>query len=474
MPAPGTRSPPSGSSPMAGPGARRDHRAIDPEPGVPARGATTAASTAPPPVPEPPPQPRTGGRGPAWRVPRTARRLRRRQDDRILGGVAAGLSARIGIDVTVVRVALVLFGLTSGVGVAAYLVAWLLVPEEGQTRAMGARAVADRRGLALAAALLPVVLVALVVGSAAGAPWLDSVAWPAYVSAAGLILVWRNGSPPERATLRRLVAPLSRLGAPGRSRRGWAVRLAGGVLLAAGGVGALMATRRGSSFVPLVGVALVAAGVVVVFGPWWLDLGRQLVAERQARARAEERADMAARVHDSVLQTLAMIQTRADQPQQVVRLARAQERELRSWLFDGRPPGADTEVDATLARALARLQRDVEDAHGVPVEAVVVGDCPLTGDLRALVAAGREAAVNAAKWSGAPVVSVFAEVEPAAVSLFVRDRGVGFDPAAVGPTHRGLAESVHGRLRRHGGTAEVRSAPGAGTEVRLRMPTGGR
>jgi signal transduction histidine kinase len=206
----------------------------------------------------------------------------------------------------------------------------------------------------------------------------------------------------------------------------------------------------------------------VAFGPWWLRIARDLVVERQARARAEERADMAARLHDSVLQTLALIQRRADDPQRVVQLARAQERELRSWLFDGRAPGS---LDVTtLADGVGLIQQEVEAQYGIAVEAVTVGDCELDDDLGALLAAAREATVNAAKWSRADVVSLFTEVEPAAVSLFVRDRGKGFDPAAVPGDRKGLAESIHGRMARRGGSATVRSVPGEGTEVSLTMP----
>ena len=174
-----------------------------------------------------------------------------------------------------------------------------------------------------------------------------------------------------------------------------------------------------------------------LLGPWWLGIARDLVEERRARIRAEERADMAARVHDSVLQTLAMIQRRADQPQQVIQLARAQERELRSWLFDGRAPGSLDGEDMTLAAGVRRIQQEVEAQHGVTVEAVTVGDCELDDDLGALLAAAREATVNAAKWSGADVVSLFAEVEPGEVSLFVRDRGRGSTPARCPQTGRG-------------------------------------
>jgi signal transduction histidine kinase len=180
---------------------------------------------------------------------------------------------------------------------------------------------------------------------------------------------------------------------------------------------------------------------------------------------------MAARVHDSVLQTLALIQKSSANPQRVVQLARAQERELRSWLFDGRRPGSFGEEEAsTLAAGVQLIEHEVETTHGIAVEAVTVGDCPLSDELRALLAAGKEAAVNAAKWSGAPVVSLFAEVEPDKVTLFVRDRGQGFDPTEIPADRRGIAESIRARMSRAGGGATVRSTPGTGTEVELSMP----
>ena len=215
---------------------------------------------------------------------------------------------------------------------------------------------------------------------------------------------------------------------------------------------------------------LLLAAIVLVLGPWWLRIARDLVVERQARARAEERADMAARVHDSVLQTLALIQRRASDPQQVIQLARAQERELRSWLFDVRAPGALDQEGMTFADGVRLIEQEVEAQHGVAVDAVTVGDCELDDDLRALLAAGREATVNAVKWSGADVVLVFAEVEPDEVSLFVRDRGRGFDPDSVPPDRKGVTESIRGRMARRGGSAVIRSTRGEGTEVSLTMP----
>jgi signal transduction histidine kinase len=412
-----------------------------------------------------------------WGAPARPRRhrhrehasLRRRCDDRLLGGIAGALAARTGRDVTLVRVGLVIAGLFSGFGVAAYVVVWLLVPVEDEDESIGMRALHDRRGLTLAAAVVPGLVAVLLVASAVRAGWLGTLAWPLSISAAGLVLVWRNGSDAERGLLRRAATPLVQVGTGfGRSWTGLLWRIALGAVLAAGGAAAV---TGGHHYAPLRlgGVALILAAFVVVFGPWWLNVARELVVERQARLRAEERADLAARVHDSVLQTLALIQRHSAEPQRVAQLARAQERELRSWLFEGEPPGSFGDGQRTVAAAVRHLQGDIEAAHGTPVEAVVVGDCPLTENLGPLLAAGREATVNAAKWSGAPVISLFVEVEEGKVSLFVRDRGRGFDPLAVAPDRRGITQSITGRMARAGGQATIRSAPGGGTEVELTM-----
>jgi signal transduction histidine kinase len=358
--------------------------------------------------------------------------------------------------------------LASGFGAAAYVVAWLLVPAAGEDRSIGSRALNDRRGLALAAGVASLLALILLVAAALRASWAGTFSWPLIISVSGLTLIWRNAPATEQEILRRLVQPV--LGVAGGATPARSLlRIGLAVALLAGGLAVLVAGHPELALLrPLGGLALVIAGFVVVLGPWWLRIARDLVTERQARARAEERADMAARVHDSVLQTLALIQRRATDPQQVVQLARAQERELRSWLFGGRPPGQARRA-TTLAEGVRLIQQEVEAQHGVPVEAVVVGDCELDGALEALLAAGREAAVNAAKWSGAPVVSLFAEVEPARVSLFVRDRGRGFDLEAVPADRKGVTESIRARMARHGGTAVIRSTPGEGTEVSLSL-----
>ena len=402
--------------------------------------------------------------------------LRRSREDRLLGGVAAGLAARTGVDVTVIRLVFVLAALVS-VGAAAYVLAWLFIPMADEDGTIAGRAMTDRRGIALAAALGSLLIVVFVLASVVGASWIGNLSWPLAISVAGLALIWRNAPEDEQETIRRLTEPLlggagTRLGMAGPGKRSATVaRAALAGLLLIGGLALLLIGHDGAELLrPLGGVILVASAIMVLLGPWWLRIARDLVVERQARARAEERADMASRVHDSVLQTLALIQRNANQPQEVTKLARAQERELRSWLFDGRAPGSVRGAAVTVASGVRLIQQEVEAAYGVAVEAITVGDCELDDNLDAVLAAAREATVNAAKWSGAQVVSLFAEVEPAEVSLFVRDRGCGLDPAAVPGDRKGLAESVRARVTRRGGSATVRSVPGEGTEVSLHMP----
>jgi signal transduction histidine kinase len=203
-----------------------------------------------------------------------------------------------------------------------------------------------------------------------------------------------------------------------------------------------------------------------VSGPWWLQMARDLTAERSARIREQERAEVAAHVHDSVLHTLTLIQRHVDDPREVARLARSQERELRGWLYR---PAAGSAGSALLAATLEAAAAEVEDAHGVAIEVVVVGDCPLDERLVAVRDAAREAMVNAAKYAQGAPISLYAEVEPQQVTVFVRDRGPGFDPDAVPEDRLGLRQSVVGRMARHGGRAVVTSAAGEGTEVQLEM-----
>jgi signal transduction histidine kinase len=246
----------------------------------------------------------------------------------------------------------------------------------------------------------------------------------------------------------------------------WA--LAGGVVLAAGGVVLLLATtgQLAAARNGFAATLVILTGVVLVTAPIWRRLLDSRAEERSARVRSEERAAVAAHLHDSVLQTLALIQRHADEPQSVSRLARSQERELRAWLYDPKV----VREGGTWAGLVAGMVAEVESDHALIVDPVVVGDAPMDDALAALGAATREALVNAAKHSGATAADLYTEVGPERVSVFVRDRGKGFDPATVPDDRRGLRDSVSGRLTRLGGTAEIRSAPGEGTEVELVLP----
>jgi signal transduction histidine kinase len=244
-----------------------------------------------------------------------------------------------------------------------------------------------------------------------------------------------------------------------------------GVLLGAGllflwATGSLEAAGRVALAALVVAIAL-----MLISAPFWLSMVRRLGAERVARARSEERSEVAAHLHDSVLQTLALIQKRSDDPEQVARLARRQERELREWLADDRP----TRPDERLADALRAAAAEIEDSHGSPVEAIVVGDMALDERTGALVGAAREALTNAAKFAsaGGPV-RLYAEIEDGDARVFIDDRGPGFDPEAIPDDRRGVRESIIGRMKRYGGRAEIRSREGSGTEVELTLERGRR
>jgi signal transduction histidine kinase len=317
----------------------------------------------------------------------------------------------------------------------------------------------------------PVVAVAMVVLGAllllrqSGFWFDDAVVWPVAVSAIGLYVIWRQAATAPAADRGR--ALLARLVGAGGARAG--ARLGVGVLLVAAGVGlflaandALDAARQG-----LLAMGGVIFGLTLVFLPWWARLAHDLGEERRARIRSQARAELAAHLHDSVLQTLALIQRNAADARAVSALARQQERELRSWLYAPRPSRA---ADERLADALQSAGEEVEDRYGVTVETVTVGDCPLDDRLSAVVAAAREALTNAARHSGADTVALYGEVEDGRITVFVRDRGQGFDEASVPSDRRGIADSIVGRMASHGGRATVRAQPGEGTEVELVMP----
>jgi phage shock protein PspC (stress-responsive transcriptional regulator)/signal transduction histidine kinase len=401
--------------------------------------------------------------------------LVRRRDERIVAGVCAGVARWLGVDPIVVRLAACILALANGAGLLLYVVAWVVLPDEpaaGEPAATGASP-GTKRSSELALAVGCITLGALLL-----VRWItpsffpDHIVWPAAVAATGIGLVLARAGDSDRARWREAATRLP--GNPVEAFRGgwmvWVRVLVGAGLLIAG-IGFFLASNDALAAVGNIGIAVLATilGGALLFSPWVARLVRQLGEERRERIRNEERADMAAHLHDSVLQTLALIQRHADAPQQARTLARRQERELRAWLYDGRRSSAE-DAPGTLATALDGVADEVEADHGVAVDVVVVGDCPVDDHVQALVAAVREAVLNAARHSGADEVSVYAEVlGDSRIEAFVRDRGRGFDPAAVNGDRRGITHSIVRRMARHGGRAHINSEPGEGTEVTFEL-----
>ncbi|HEY8093249.1 MAG TPA: PspC domain-containing protein [Acidimicrobiales bacterium] len=381
-------------------------------------------------------------------------RFPRSRSDRLVAGVAAGLARRLEADPSVVRMAFVLLGLAGGVGVILYAVAWLLSDPE---RDDPAPAVRPERSLAVASLTAAALLALRAVGLWPG----DALMIPATVVAAGSVLVWHD----HRSTTGARIGadPFERL----MSGRISVLRVAGGLLLTGAGLVTLAAAGNlGSVPRSAAALGLAMAGVAVVLGPYAGRLLTDLRSAERERIRTEERAEMAAQLHDSVLQTLALMQRAATEPRRMVLLARRQERELRSWLYGGRI----TTGDRTLAEQAEALAAEIELDHDLPVELVVVGDHPMDAAAAALLGAVREAAVNAAKHGGVDEVAIYVEVSDGSLVAFVRDKGRGFDPEGVPPDRHGIEASIRARLDRSGGRSRLETAPGAGTEWELEVP----
>jgi signal transduction histidine kinase/phage shock protein PspC (stress-responsive transcriptional regulator) len=405
-----------------------------------------------------------------------ARRCVRRTDGKMLGGVAAGLADHLGLQPLHVRLAFIALTIIGGFGLPLYAALWVFLPQESAVKGVaGPAGWAERKNFSsgprrrrredtgqLVAVGVLAAGVLLLFQQWVGIP--ANVFWPIVLGGVGLALLWRQADEAQRA--RRGDSERVRwfgllTGSGGMSTL---VRSAFGVVLVIGAAVLLLASSGRISAIGevLAAVAVGLLGVGLIVGPWVWRLAGDLTEERQERIRSQERADMAAHLHDSVLQTLALIQKQANDPKAVSRLARSQERELREWLY-----GSSADVDATLRSELKKAAAEVEDLHGVPVEVVAVGDAPLDDALTAVVRAAREAMTNAAKHSGAPKIDVFVEVESERIEVFVRDRGMGFDPGAVAEDRLGVRRSIYERMERHGGKADIRSSPGEGTEVKL-------
>jgi signal transduction histidine kinase/phage shock protein PspC (stress-responsive transcriptional regulator) len=378
--------------------------------------------------------------------------LRRSVLDRLVTGTAGGLAERLRVDPIVVRLGFVLLSLAGGLGLFLYGLGFVVSsePEPDAAAPDGPRRI---RTVAIGAIVLGGLLVLRDLGVWFG----DPIVVPATVAVLGSSVLGGRGAPGRRPAERRLDTVIRVL----RAVVGFGMVGVGTIwLVAAAGP---FTISFGSIVLAAAAVAALALGV----GPFVLRTIRQAAGERRERIRSEERAAVAAHLHDSVLQTLALIQ-RSDPSPQVATLARRQERELRSWLY-GRRIGLS---HGRLGEALEAMAARVEEHHAVTVDVVAVGDCPMDDRLVAMVDACGEAALNAARHSGDTAVSVFVEVGPDRVEAFVRDRGRGFSPQDVGDDRHGIAHSIRARIDRAGGTTAISSRPGDGTEVHLWIPRG--
>ncbi|WP_204059352.1 ATP-binding protein [Microbispora corallina] len=384
-------------------------------------------------------------------APEAYPRLVRPVSGRVVAGVAQGAAAQLRLDPVVLRLAFVLLTAVDGLGFVAYAALWMFTPkEEAKGREPG-----REWGQLAAYGVLWLALAAF--GWMTGAGSGGFGAWPIALGGIGALILWQQADPGRR---QRWMS-----GAVKQVSTTWVRTGIGALLVAVGAIGFLAASGElAKARTGLVFTAVVVGGMLMIAAPWLASLVKELQRERTERIRQEERAEVAAHVHDSVLHTLTLIQRNAHDSREVTRLARSQERELRNWLYQ---PKQD--ADATLAAAVRRVAAEEEDAHGVPIEIVCVGDCALDEGLAALLHAARQAMVNAAKYSGAPVISVYAEVESDEVTVFVRDRGKGFVLDDIPEDRMGIRQSIIGRMERNGGSARVRTEPGDGTEVMLTM-----
>jgi len=387
----------------------------------------------------------------------------------MVAGVASGIAAHTGVSVVRVRVAFVLLLGLSGFGLLLYAAFWAVLPPapvpsaDPPKRDFGQMLPFVAIGLGV---LLTQVLVFGSLGIAGTAGWLVAII------AVGAGIIWHQSDPERRRQWSETLPQVPWLGAvvDESDRRSFLLRfIGGGVLVAVGIIGVVAVYAPSGDFGAVLNGVIFAlvglAGVAVVAAPALWRTYNQLRAEREGRIREQERAEVAAMVHDQVLHTLALIQRNAADVKVVQRLARGQERSLRNWLY--KPAASPTE---RFAAALEQAAAEVEDTYAVTVEAVVVGDRDNDERVNALVLAAREALVNAARHAKVQTISLYAEAEPEQLSVFVRDRGTGFDPSTVEESRHGVRGSIIGRMDRHGGHAEIRSEPGDGTEVRLTMP----
>jgi signal transduction histidine kinase/phage shock protein PspC (stress-responsive transcriptional regulator) len=390
-----------------------------------------------------------------------------RGSDRVIAGVSSGVAEALRVDPLIVRVGFVVLAVAGGVGIPLYFGLWWLMPGPDGERRMHVSHLGDRSDLRQPLAIGLIVAGTVLLLRNTGVWFSDVAVWPLTLAGFGVAVLWARSDEDDRARLTQAAGrPLQ---AVVGGRQG-VLRLALGALLVSAGLGVFLAANNALAAARQVGLAVVVtiAGLAVILGPWIRRLLSDLGQERRERIRSEERAEVAAHLHDSVLQTLAMIQRNADRPRQLAALARRQERELRSWLYGDRLAMANGH-NGTLAAAVDAMVAEVEQLHDIEVEVVTVGECAVDKRVEGLLQAAREAAVNAAKHAGVETVSLYVEAEPDRLTAFLRDRGRGFDTTQVPDDRRGIAESIRQRMTRNGGSAVIVSIPGEGTEVTLEL-----
>jgi signal transduction histidine kinase len=382
----------------------------------------------------------------------------RSANDHVLTGVAGGIAERLGVESLVVRLAFVVLSLAAGIGLVVYVLLYFASAEPSDARA--SRPATVRQAVAFGLVVLGFLLLLRQAGLWFG----DGLVFPVVLLTLGSAVLWTRGDERERERVRGWLGRLPEGSRGVVAGGGRIVRLALGLGLLLAGLAAFAAAGGVRTNAPLAVTATIL-GLAVITGPWLWAVFRQLSDERRERIRGEERAAVAAHLHDSVLQTLALIQ-RSEDSRTMASLARSQERDLREWLYGG-GVAADPSL---LSTAMNDAAADVERAHHVRIDVVTVGDRPTDDAVRAVVLAAREAMTNAARHAGVERLSVYVEAAPTGVTAFVRDRGRGFDPDAIPPDRRGIADSIRTRMRRAGGYATIVSAPGLGCEVRLSLP----
>lgn len=395
-----------------------------------------------------------------------------------MAGVSTGIAHHLNWPVGAIRVGFVALTFVSFLGAMLYGLLWILMPRSTPApqapgieaasrtnlRTKPAKTLPEKRrdaGAITAMAVLGVGVVWAAQSFGMGVPF--SMFWPLAFAGVGLTLIWKqaDADPAPAKDTNKWLAPLI-------STHGWTgitrMVVGGGMVLTA--ASAVVASSVGLAQLPalLLFSGVMVGGIGLIAAPWVHRWRTEMQRARDEKLLTDARADMAAHLHDSVLQTLALIQRQSDDPKAVAGLARRQERELRGWLYDDLGPD-----ETVLSAALKRAGLEIEDERGVPIEVVCVGDAEMTADLSALVSAAREAIMNAAKHSGADKIDVFGEVEDGHVEVYVRDRGKGFTLDEVADDRQGVRASIIGRVERHGGRAKITSAPGEGTNITLEM-----